>query len=44
MTRPPSMRNRRDIRGGMFHLAAEVAALVALLAVTALLGWLMLLF
>jgi hypothetical protein len=44
MTRPPSMRNNRDIRGGMFHLAAEVAGLAALLAVTALLAWLMLLF
>lgn len=44
MTRPPSIRNRRDIRGGMLHLAAEVVALVALVAVTALLAWLMLLF
>lgn len=43
MTHPPSMRNRRDIRGGLFHLAAEVVALIGLLGVSALLAWLMLL-
>lgn len=43
MTRPPSMRSRRDIRGGMLHLAAEVAAVAVLLGVTAAIAWLILL-
>lgn len=43
MTRPPSMRNRRDVRAGVFHLAAELGALTVLLGIAAALAWLMLL-
>jgi hypothetical protein len=43
VTRTPNMRNRRDVRGGLFHLFAEVAALTALLAAMTFLAWVMLL-
>lgn len=43
MTRPPNMRSRRDLLGGLFHFAAEVTALAGLLAISAVLAWLMLL-
>lgn len=43
MTRPPTMRRRSDVTGGMIHLLAEIGALAALLAVMSVLAWVMLL-
>jgi hypothetical protein len=41
--RPPTVRNKSDMVGGILHLLAEIVALVGLLAVVAFLAWLMLL-
>lgn len=41
--RVPTMRNRSDLVGGMIHLLAEGAGLVALLVIVSVVAWLMLL-